>query len=268
MSCKLQSYGASSHRKVFHGRIFPHHTKKYRDRSKWSLTTFDLTRFVVLTENFDSLRDRRDTDTTGTVDTRVHVSYAISSMFYDISDLEKFSISQEVMLFFFFFFFFFFLSRVRIFVFWLFPCIKCCVKPRKTLNGSQETLLGSFLWLDVSSNKQRKLAFLNFSPASRHRRDPAFRPFFSRVPTHLPPPTPQQFSDCFKLAEDINHYQLANVVVISGSVQKYILIPRFWRETNFFVFVCILIICSSELPHTTTTKVTPASKYPMKTKVE
>ena len=171
-------------------------------------------------------------------------------------------------IFFFFFFFFFFLSRVRIFVFWLFPCIKCCVKPRKTLNGSQETLLGSFLWLDVSSNKQRKLAFLNFSPASRHRRDPAFRPFFSRVPTHLPPPTPQQFSDCFKLAEDINHYQLANVVVISGSVQKYILIPRFWRETNFFVFVCILIICSSELPHTTTTKVTPASKYPMKTKVE
>ena len=163
MSCKLQSYGASSHRKVFHGRIFPHHTEKYRDRLKWSLTTFDLTRFVVLTENFDSLRDRRDTDTTGTVDTRVHVSYAISSMFYDIRGLEKSSISQEVML----FFFFFSLSRVRIFVSWLFSCIKCCVKPRKTLNGSQETLLGSFLWLDVGSNKQRKLAF--FELLSRFR---------------------------------------------------------------------------------------------------
>ena len=30
---------------------------------------------------------------------------------------------------------------------------KICFKPRRTLNGSQETLLGSFLWLDVSSNK-------------------------------------------------------------------------------------------------------------------
>ena len=67
-------------RKVFHGRIFLHQIQKYRDRSEWSLTclvprrlsfdenvcakeggkvvfdltTFDLTRFVVLTENFDS----------------------------------------------------------------------------------------------------------------------------------------------------------------------------------------------------------------------
>ena len=46
-----------------------------------------------------------------------------------------------------------FLLRIRIFVFWLFLCIKFCVKPRRTLNGSQETFLGSFLWLDVSSNK-------------------------------------------------------------------------------------------------------------------
>ena len=41
-------------RKVFHERIFTHHIEKYRDRSKWSLKTFYLTRFVVLTENFDS----------------------------------------------------------------------------------------------------------------------------------------------------------------------------------------------------------------------
>ena len=46
----------------------PH--RRIRDRSKWSLTTFYLARFVVLTENFDSQRDRRDTDTTDTVDTR------------------------------------------------------------------------------------------------------------------------------------------------------------------------------------------------------
>ena len=46
------------------------------------------------------------------------------------------------------------------------------------------------------------------------------------------------------------------------------LIPRFWRDTNFFVFVCILIIGSSEVPHTSTKKVPPASKYPMKIKVE
>ena len=54
VSCELQSYGASSHGNVFHGRIFPHHTEKHRDRPKWSLTTFDPTRFVVLMENFDS----------------------------------------------------------------------------------------------------------------------------------------------------------------------------------------------------------------------
>ena len=78
----------------------------------------------------------------------VYMCHAISFMSYDVSDLERFPISQEVML-----FFFFFLSRVRIFVFWLFSCIKFCVKPRKTLNGSQGTLLGSFLWLDVSSKK-------------------------------------------------------------------------------------------------------------------
>ena len=77
--------------------------------------------------------------------THVYMCHAISFMSYDVSDLERFPISQEVML--------FFLSRVRIFVFWIFSCTKFCVKPRKTLNGSQGTLLGSFLWLDVSSNK-------------------------------------------------------------------------------------------------------------------
>ena len=48
----------------------------------------------------------------------------------------------------------------------------------------------------------------------------------------------------------------------------YMLIPRFGRETNFFVFVLFVYLSFSlELPHTKTTKVTPASKYPMKIKV-
>ena len=46
------------------------------------------------------------------------------------------------------------------------------------------------------------------------------------------------------------------------------LIPRFWRETNFFVFVLLVYLSFSlELPQTATTKVTPASKYPIKIKV-
>ena len=120
--------------------------------------------------------------------------HAISFMSYDVSDWERFPISQEAML--------FFLPRERIFVFWLFSRIKFCFKPRRTLNGSQETLLGSFLWLDVSSNKYRKLAFFNFSPASRHRRDPASRPFFSRLPypsrplfSRAPAPCPPSHTD-------------------------------------------------------------------------
>ena len=43
------------------------------------------------------------------------------------------------------------------------------------------------------------------------------------------------------------------------------LIPRFWREINFFVFVLLVYLSFSlELPQTTTTKITPASKYVMK----
>ena len=45
------------------------------------------------------------------------------------------------------------------------------------------------------------------------------------------------------------------------------LIPRFWRENNFVFFLFFYLSFSLELPHTTTTKVTPASKYPMRIKV-
>ena len=45
------------------------------------------------------------------------------------------------------------------------------------------------------------------------------------------------------------------------------LIPRFWRENDFVFVLFVYLSFSLELPHTTTTKVTPASKYPMKIKV-
>ena len=50
-------------------------------------------------------------------------------------------------------------------------------------------------------------------------------------------------------------------------VDRALVVP-FWRENNFFVFVLFVYLSFSlELPHTTTTKVTPTSKYPMKIKV-
>ena len=50
--------------------------------------------------------------------------------------------------------------------------------------------------------------------------------------------------------------------------KNVMLIPPCWRENNFFVFVLFVYLSFSlELPHTTTTNVTPASKYPMKIKV-
>ena len=60
-----------------------------------------------------------------------YICHAISFMSYDVSDLEMFPISQKVMP-------FFFIPSTN---------FRFCFKPRKTLNGSQETLLGSFLWL-------------------------------------------------------------------------------------------------------------------------
>ena len=76
--------------------------------------------------------------------THVYMCHAISFMSYDVNDLERFPISQEVML-------FFFIPSMN-FHFLTFLAYKFCFKRRKTLNGSQETL-GSFLWLDVSSDK-------------------------------------------------------------------------------------------------------------------
>ena len=50
--------------------------------------------------------------------------------------------------------------------------------------------------------------------------------------------------------------------------RNIMLIPPFWRKNNFLVLVLFVYLSFSlELPHTTTTKVTPASKYPVKIKV-
>ena len=51
--CELELYGASSQEGLPWKDFSPPH-RRIRDRSKWSLTTFYLTRFVVLTENLDS----------------------------------------------------------------------------------------------------------------------------------------------------------------------------------------------------------------------
>ena len=84
--------------------------------------------------------ETEETLTPLTQSTHLHMCHSISFMTYDVSHLERFTISLEVML--------YFLSQLWIFVFWLFLHTKFCFKHRRTLNGSQETLLGSFLWLD------------------------------------------------------------------------------------------------------------------------
>ena len=153
----LESYGSSSQEGLPYGRIFPHHTEESEtdQNGLWRhfiwLALLFLRRISTASETDETLT--RLTQSTHVP--RVHVSYAISFMSYHVSDLEKFPVSQKVMLFFFYFIFFLLLllSRVRPFVFWLFWRIKFCFKPRRTLNGSQETLLGSFLWLAVCSNK-------------------------------------------------------------------------------------------------------------------
>ena len=132
-------------RKVFHGWIFPHHTEKYWDRSKWSLMTFDIwpeTHFVILAENFDSWRDRQETLTRLTQSTHLYLSYRL---IHDLlcnrlgSKVSNFTRSNAV---------FFVVVASTNFRVWLFSHLNFCFKPCRRLNGSQEMLLGLFLWLD------------------------------------------------------------------------------------------------------------------------
>ena len=85
--------------------------------------------------------------------THVYMCHAISFMSYDVNDLERFPISQEVML-------FFFIPSMN-FHCLTFLAYKFCFKPRKTLNGSRETL-GSFLWLDVKQWQITKAFLFEF----------------------------------------------------------------------------------------------------------
>ena len=129
--------------KIFHGQIFPHHAEKYRDRDQYDLWRHFTWLALLFLRRIAT--ETEETLTRLTHLTCLYMCHAISFMSNDVSDLERFPISQEVML--------FFIIPCTNFRFWTFLAYKFCFKPRKTLNGSQGTFLGSFLWLDVSSNK-------------------------------------------------------------------------------------------------------------------
>ena len=95
-------------RKIFHGWIFPHHTENTEaDQSgfQWHLT------WLVLSFLHRILRasKRHETLTWVTRSTDVCMCHAMSLMSYDVSDLERFLFSQEVIL--------CFLSLIQIFIF-------------------------------------------------------------------------------------------------------------------------------------------------------
>ena len=95
-------------RKIFHGWIFPHHTENTEtDQSgfQWHLT------WLVLSFLHRILRasKRHETLTWVTQSTDVCMCHAMSFMSYDVSDLERFLFSQEVIL--------CFLSQIQIFIF-------------------------------------------------------------------------------------------------------------------------------------------------------
>ena len=95
-------------RKIFHGWIFPHHTENTEtDQSgfRWHLT------WLVLSFLHRILRasKRHETLTWVTRSTDVCMCHAMSLMSYDVSDLERFLFSQEVIL--------CFLSLIQIFIF-------------------------------------------------------------------------------------------------------------------------------------------------------
>ena len=129
-------------RKVFHG-FFPTTPKNTEidQNGLWWHLTFDLR----LTLSF-----LRRILTAGETDKRHwhdwhsrHTSTCVSFMTCYVSGLDqRFPTSPEVML------FFFVVVASTNFRVWLFSHINFCFKPCRRWNGSQETLLGLFLWLD------------------------------------------------------------------------------------------------------------------------
>ena len=132
VSCKLQSYGANSQEGLPCTDFSTPHRKLLRP-IKMVFDDILPARQVKQTRHWHDLHSRHTC-------TCVTPPHSWGHVTYDVTDLERFPISPEVML--------FFLSRVRIYVFWLFSHKNFDLGPRRTLNGSQETLLGSFLWLD------------------------------------------------------------------------------------------------------------------------
>ena len=131
-------------RKVFHGWISAPHRKILRSIKMvfddiWHLTWDSFCHSCG--EFWQLARQTRDTDTTDTVDTPVHVSYCL---IHDLlckrlgSKVSNFTRSNAV---------FFFVASTNFRV-WLFSHLNFCFKPCRRLNGSQEMLLGLFLWLD------------------------------------------------------------------------------------------------------------------------
>ena len=92
-------------RKIFHGWIFPHHTENTEtDQSGlwWHLTWLVLSflqRILTASKSHETVTQSTD----------VCMCHAMSFKSYDVSDLEKFLFSQEVML--------CFLSQIQIFIF-------------------------------------------------------------------------------------------------------------------------------------------------------
>ena len=108
MFCELESYGSSSQEGLPYGRIFPHHTEE-SETDQNGLWRHFIWLALLFLRRISTASETDETVTRLTQSThvpRVHVSYAISFMSYDVSDLEKFPLSQKVMLFFFIIFIF------------------------------------------------------------------------------------------------------------------------------------------------------------------
>ena len=138
------------------------------ERSFWRGSVSSFLQLVVA-------RQTRDTDTTDIVDTPVHVSYCL---IHDLlckrlgSKISNFTRSNAVR--------FFFVVASTNFRVWLFSHIKFCFKPCRRLNGSQETLLGLFLWLDDKQYQITKACLFEFPSC--------FPPFLLPSPVPLLPP--------------------------------------------------------------------------------
>ena len=113
---------------------------------------------------------------------------------------------------------------------------------------------------------------LRFCPSTRKREDSFFKNLHSGERFWKDTFAVTEFTEYIRVTVGqtgkfkLNRIRVDRALVVS--YRNIMLIQRFWRENNFFVFLLFVSLSLSlELPHTTTTKVTPVSKYPMKIKV-